>query len=356
MEIRLIDKEEKFHDVKENWNKIVNNMKIKSPFQSWDWNYNWWFLVENRECELLILEAFEDKEIFGYAPLVIKNQSIGFIGDKHFDYGSFICAERKREIIQLFLKYVYELSRKRRLDITLNCFSEKGDQLGIIREIMQDIPNSLVRKQVDTANLNLSEYKNFDGYIKAISSSLRKKGIKPCLKSDISFQIEKYSDNLWEDIIDIYDDRQENRIGNSTLEWAKPIVEELNKRGILKISTLEYENNRVAFLIFFEFNNSNYIWLTAFKKTKKLQLGHYVRYCLIERAYKEGIDVVDMMRGAYDYKKQWDCNVSSNYEAIIYLSQWRKIKNIVYKKVRKVIRNVIYNNNILYKFYKRYSK
>lgn len=356
MEIRLINKEEKFYNTRENWNEIVNKMKIKTPFQCWEWNYNWWLLIENKKCELLILEAFEDKEIFGYAPLVIKNNSIEFIGDKHFDYGSFICAERKREIIQLFIKYIYKLSQESKLSIILNCFSEKGDQLGIIREILKDIPNSLVRKQVDTANLNLLEYKNFDGYLKAISSSLRKKAIRPCLKANISFQIENYNDNLWEDISDIYDDRQGDRIGVTTLEWAKSIVKVLNERGILKISTLKYENNRVAFLIFFEFNNNNYIWLTAFKKTKKLQLGHYVRYCLIERAYKEGIDVVDMMRGAYDYKKQWDCNVSSNYEAIIFMSQWRKVKYIAYKKIRQVVRNVVYNNDILHKLYRRYSK
>lgn len=54
-------------------------------------------------------------------------------------------------------------------------FAGKGDQLGIIREIIEDIPHSLVRKQVDTANLNLEEYQNFEGYLKAISSSLRKK-------------------------------------------------------------------------------------------------------------------------------------------------------------------------------------
>ncbi len=356
MELRLIDKEEKFYNSKDNWNAIVNNMKIKSPFQSWDWNYNWWYTIENKKCELLIIEAFEDKNIFGYAPLVIKNKTIEFIGDKHFDYGSFICAERKREIIQLFFNYICILSKQRRLNIALKCFSEKGDQLGIIREIIDDIPNSLVRKEVDTANLNLLEYENFDGYLKAISSSLRKKAIKPCLKANITYQLEEYSDTLWADIVKIYDDRQGDRVGVSTLEWARPIVKELNRSGILKISTLIYESNRVAFLIFFEFGCNNYIWLTAFKKIKKLQLGHYVRYCLIERAYREAIDVVDMMRGAYDYKKQWDCNVASNYEIIIFTSLWRKIKYIVYKKGRKVIRDLVYDNSFLYNFYKRHSK
>lgn len=356
MEIKVIDQEEKFYELKENWNAIVDNMKVKSPFQTWVWNYNWWNSVENKECELLILEAFEGKCVFGYAPFVIKNNSIEFIGDKHFDYGAFVCAERKREIIQLFFKYIYEVSQQRGLEIVLKCFPEKGDQLGIIREILGGIPNSLVRKQVDTANLNLGEYQDFEGYIRAISSSLRKKAIKPCLKANIEFQIEMYSEKLWDDIVAIYDDRQEDRIGVSTLEWARPIVKELNQAELLKISTLEYEGSRVAFLIFFEFSGNDYIWLTAFKKTNKFQLGHYVRYCLIERAYKEEIDVVDMMRGAYDYKKQWDCNVSSNHEVIVFTSLWRKVRYIAYQKGRKAIRDFVYSNDFLHSFYKRHSK
>ena len=140
------------------------------------------------------------------------------------------------------------------------------------------------------------------------------------------------------------------------MEWARPIVKTLNQAGLLNISTLKYEGNRVSFLIFFEFSGNDYIWLTAFKKIGKFQLGHYVRYCLIERAYKKNVAVVDMMRGAYDYKKQWDCNVSSNYEVIVFSSWWKKMKYTSYQKGRKFIRNLVYNNEFLYKFYKQHSK
>lgn len=56
-----------------------------------------------------------------------------------------------------------------------------------------------------------------------------------------------YNDDLWNDIADIYDDRQSDRIGVSTLEWARPIVKTLNQAGLLNISTLKYEGNRVSF-------------------------------------------------------------------------------------------------------------
>ena len=63
-------------------------------------------------------------------------------------------------------------------------FAGKGDQLGIIREIIEDIPHSLVRKQVDTANLNLEEYQNLKDTLK-LSAAVFEKAIKPCLKADL---------------------------------------------------------------------------------------------------------------------------------------------------------------------------
>ena len=133
MEIKVIVQEEKFLEIKDKWNEIVSHMKVSSPFQTWEWNYNWWCQVENKECELLIIEAFEGKSVYGYAPFIIKEKDIEFIGDKHFDYGAFICAERKREIIQLFLKHAVEMARERKLQVALKCFTEKGDQLEIGR-------------------------------------------------------------------------------------------------------------------------------------------------------------------------------------------------------------------------------
>ena len=172
----------------------------------------------------------------------------------------------------------------------------------------------------------------------------------------MQYQLEDFDENLWEDIERIYCARQEDRVGVSTLAWAKEVVRRLAQQKILYISTLKKDNKRIAFLIFFNDSNSYYIWLTAFQKTNDLRLGHYIRYCLIEKAYNENISVVDMMRGAYDYKKEWDCNVTFNYEFIIFRSRWKKRMYLWKQKLRKRIRNIVYNNKFLKKIYQKKSK
>lgn len=356
MELKMIETKEKFLSIKIKWNQIMHTMKDSTPFQSWEWNYHWWEKYESRESVLFVIEAFEGQDTFGYAPLIMKNRKICFIGDKHFDYGMFICAERKREIIELFWTKIDELCVQYHATVFFQCIPMFGDQLALFRERTEKSNKSILRLQVDTANINLNEYNGFEGYYKAISSSLRKKGIKPCLKADLEYQIEAYSEDVWRDIADIYIDRQEDRIGTSTLEWAQPIVKAMSEAGMLKISTLKYNGNRVAYLLFYEIDNVDYVWLTAFKKTEKFQLGHYIRYCLILRAYEKNIVQVDMMRGAYDYKRQWDCNVSSNYEYITFNSALGKKKYLLFKKYRKLMRDIVYNNKIFYQFYKKHSK
>ena len=356
MELKIINTEDEFICVKEKWNKIVAKMHDATPFQSWEWNYFWWKEIERMDAELLIMEAFEEKGVYGFAPLIIKNGKIAFIGDKHFDYGMFICAEQKREIVELYLTKIKEIARNRKLTVIFQCIPENGDQIALFRDEININKKAILRQQVETANIHLTEYQNFETYLKAISRSLRKKAIKPCKKAELIFRIESYNKELWKDILDIYEDRQEDRVGISTLEWAEPIVRSMSEQGLMKICTLTYNEKRVAYLIFYELNECDYIWLTAFKKTGNFQLGHYIRYCMIERAYDTGLKKVDMMRGAYAYKKQWDCNVSSNYEFIIFRNIILKNVYLLMKKCRKVIRDIVYNNNFLFSLYKKHSK
>lgn len=356
MEIRVIDKEETFALVKDKWNSIVEKMKDATPFQTWEWNYHWWKEWGTKEHALLVLEAFEGRDSYGFAPIVIHGGRATFIGDKHFDYGLFICAERKREVVSLFLEKLTDICRKHGLILSLQCVPIVSHQFALFKEIAEKMPTSLLREQVATANVCLSEYEGLDGYLRAVSASLRKKAIRPCLRANVEFRIEPFTEELWTSIEGIYENRQEMRVGKSTLHWARPVVQKLYEAGILKISMLYHQQNPVAFLIFFEKGSVDYVWLTAFKKTDNLQLGHYVRYCLMERAFSGKVKTVDMMRGAYEYKKQWDCNVSYNYEFILFRSKLQKLGYALKMKIRKKARDIVYRNKTLKRIYAKIAK
>ena len=93
MEVRILKSEEEFLKCRESWGRIYETMEGSTPFQTWAWNYYWWH--NHKKGELLVFEIYEAKEIFAYAPFVVIDKRIEFIGEKHFDYGLLVCAERK---------------------------------------------------------------------------------------------------------------------------------------------------------------------------------------------------------------------------------------------------------------------
>lgn len=350
MDYKIITDEAGFLAEKENWNAICARMEDKTPFQSWQWNYYWWKYNEPADS-LFIIKAFEGKQVFGYAPIVVKKKTAQFIGDRHFDYGMFVCAERKREIFDLFIKVLLEKQGKKR--ISLCCIPAICDQFSLFKESALASKKIAFREQVSTANVHLTEYDGFEGYLQAISASIRKKAIKPCIKAGISFQLEDFSEEVWQAVGEIFADRQEQRTAVGDLEWAKPIVRDLQAEGILKIATLWYEGERCAYLIYFENSEKYYIWLTAFKQTGSYRLGHFVRYHLIQEAYQNSKHTVDMMRGAYEYKKHWDCNVAYNYEYKVFGSAIGRNVYLLKMAIKMKIRKTVYASTGLTALYKK---
>ncbi len=357
MEIRLINTDKDFVAVKDRWNNIVNRMDEATPFQTWEWNYYWWKTFDNGdESKLCILEAFINNESYGFAPLIIKNNKVEFIGDVHFDYGSFIYVERKREVFNLFIDYLLNIGKKQKMIINLRNISQSTKQYALFKETSDCSKLIYFNEVVETANISLIDYKSFDDFIKNTGRSLRKKAIKPCINENIEFIENDYSDELWQNVLDIYASRQADRIGYSTLEWAGPIIKHLNRENLIKIGTLVYNDDVIAFVVYFTLKDSYYSWLTAFKKTNGLSLGHFTKYNLIKSGFHKGKKQIDFMRGAYEYKKHWDCNVSYNYEFIIFKNFFQKLKYISYKKIRKVIRDIVYNNKKLKEIYRKHAK
>lgn len=353
MEVRVLKTEEEFLQCRDTWEGIYQAMEESTPFQKWEWSYAWW--CGHKNGALLIFEVYEAKEVFAYAPFIVIGKRVEFIGEKHFDYGMLICAERKNDVFENVFQKLNEVCKENKWVYRLNNIPISSAQNILFKEQSKD-KKVLFREQVYTAKLHLKEYKTFENYLRSISSSLRKKAIKPCLKKNLTYQVEEYSEELWHDIEQIYLSRQQDRVGVSNLGWAKQVVQKLNKENLLQISTLLYEGERVAFLMFFTAKESYYVWLTAFKDVENLRLGHFIRYCLIQKAYANQIKAVDMMRGAYDYKKEWDCNIYSNYQLIKFKSRIAKRCYMIKLKVRSWIRLFIYNHKRFKKLYKKVSK
>ena len=353
MEVRVFTSEEAFWTLKEPWTQIVQLMQDSTPFQTWEWNYYFW---KSHPSELLLMAAVQEKTVYGIAPLVIRDGVIEFIGGPRFDYGLFICTGQKADVFDLFFSELNSLRSSRKLNYQLKNIPIWSSQFLLFREKAQKEPRVLCRELVSTAGIRLKEYGSFDRYRTSISASLRKKSIKPCLNADVVYSIEPYSESLWQVIERIYERRMEDRVGVSSLSWAKETVKDLNAAGLLKIGLLQYCGEYTAFIIFFSTGNTYSIWLTAFQAKDNYRFGHYIRYCLIQSAFENGIDSVDMMRGAYHYKREWGADISCNVELRSFSHLLGKTLYSFRMKLRSLLRDFVYQHKKLKSYYQKLSK
>jgi len=134
MEYKVITTEEAFIEEREVWNKLSNNMINSTPFQTWEWNYIWWKNNEPTDS-LYVIKAFEGKNVFGYAPLVLKNGCVEFIGGRDMDYGRFIVFQKELIVIEGFLNLLLE----KKFALNLQEMASSDTQLHIVQKIFPKV-------------------------------------------------------------------------------------------------------------------------------------------------------------------------------------------------------------------------
>lgn len=351
MDYKIIKDEEGFIAEKNSWNQIVNEMENATPFQTWEWNYSWW---KNNEPSnsLFIVKAFEQKQVYGYAPVVVKNKTIEFIGGKDMDYGKFVLSKKNMSILEGFM----DIFCKQGYSIALQEMASRDSQLHMIERLLEEKKYYLLHKTTRAAYVNLNRYGSFESYIKLLTKSMRNKTIKEGLKKNLILHKEDITSELLVEIQEIYSNRQEARVGNSTLEWAIGVIEELSEAELLNIYVARNKENAVGFLVSMNYNNNQYIWLVAFKQEYRNYFpGQLLFYQAIKDGFEDGNNKVDFMRGDYDFKMRWECEIDTNYTVYVFNSSLKYLKYKFYFWIKPRIKKCIYSHPILERIYKRHG-
>ena len=353
MDYKIIKDEKAFIDEKIDWNNIMNRMENSTPFQTWEWNYIWWKHNENPES-LFIIKAFEGRQIYGYAPIVIKNNTAEFIGGKDMDYGKFVVVEKAMSIIEGFIKILLEQG----VSLALQEMPARDSQLHIVERVLENRKRYLVHRTTRAAYVNMFQYHSFDDYFKLLSKSMRNKTIKVGLKKNLELRKERVTDELMLELREIYSDRQEARVGESTIDWAIDVIKDMNEAGLLNIyiARNKEENEAVGFLVSMISKNKQYIWLVAFKQEyKNCFPGQLLFYQVIKDGFEDKNESVDFMRGDYDFKMRWECELDSNYTVYCFrhFSDFWKHKLFFLWKPR--VKKIVYSHSWLERMYKRYA-
>lgn len=351
MDYKIIKEEEAFKAERENWNKITGEMVNATPFQTWEWNYIWWKNNEPKNS-LFIVKAFEQKQVYGYAPMVVKNNKIEFIGGKDMDYGKFVVVKKMLPIIEGFLSLFIEQG----YELALQEMASRDSQLHMVEKLLEQQKYYLIHKTTRAAYIDLKKYDDFDNYFKLLSQSMRNKTIKVGLKKDLTLQTEPVTDKLLEEIQEVYFDRQEARVGNATIEWAIDVIRDMNIEKLLNVYIARDGEKAVGFLVSMNYNNNQYFWLVAFKQEYRSSFpGQLLFYKAIKDGFEENNSKVDFMRGDYDFKMRWECEIDTNYTIYVFNSLSNYLKHKLYFWLKPRIKKCIYSHPILERIYKKHG-
>lgn len=352
MEFKIITDEEGFVAEREAWNAICAKMPEATPFQTWEWNYFWWKHHEPADS-LFVIKAFENKQVLGYAPVVVKKGTAEFIGSRHMDYGGFVAVCRQAETIEGFVK----LLLGRGFGLAFQEMPARNPQLHILQKLLETQKRYMLRKTTRTVYVNLEKYDSMAAYVKLLSQSMRNKTIKPGLKSGLSIQKEPVTEALLTEIEEIYKDRQEERGGGTEIAWSFPILKALHAENILDVYIAWKEEEAVGFLVSMGWQNRRYIWLVAFKKDcRDCFPGQMLFYRILDEGFENAAAFVDFMRGDYDFKLRWECELDTNYTVCVYRSGWAYRRDRLIFAVKPFAKKLVYGIPMLERIYKNRGK
>lgn len=350
MEYKIIRSEEEFSKEKENWDDLIKMSNDSTPFQTWDWCFTWWKNREEKDS-LFIIKAFEAKTVFGYAPLVVKNKMVEFIGGKDMDYGRFLIKDNYMEIIQGFVDEI----KKAGYGVAFQEMAAANTQLHIIEKILEHDKNYLVRQTTRTSRVVLENYETIEEYLDSLSGRFRK-SLRRIDKKGLRFEKETISPQLYIVLEEIFSDRQETRGGSHDFSWAIPIINELGKIGQIEVYIAYLNSTPIAFHIVFNNSNKRYVWLIAHKKEfEKYSPGRFLRYNIIKKSFGEGVTCLDNMRGDYEYKMEWNAILDTNYTVYVFLNKKKYLKAKIWFWIRPKIKKIVYSNEWLKKVYKKHA-
>src|SRR3990172_3621374 len=101
---------ESLNGLSNEWNELVGRSKANRVFSTWEWQSTWWQCF-GQWADLLVLEARQDEQLVGIAPLVRRGERIGLMGGTDVsDYLDLIIAGgRETEVLSVFLDYLAPL-------------------------------------------------------------------------------------------------------------------------------------------------------------------------------------------------------------------------------------------------------
>lgn len=354
MQTSIISTTDEFFALEGRWNKLVENSRNCSVFQTFAWQSTWWrFFGQQQRLRLIVAE--DKGDLVGILPLYIEHRTdllpavglrrlrlIGYGGDTTpDDLGVMLADEHQEAAISALMATLHTI--KADWDIAL--FEDLDPASPLI-----PLAQAEMGDKVDLDNgVNISYAElpgSWDGFLATCSQrrrwKLRRGRTKLAEHAPYRFFLVKTEDELdayYPELVRLHRDRWRNQPdtgGFSTsayVDFHRAVMAEMLKQDCLRLMFLINEDGTAIAA------NYCYRWRSAFYgfqmgfalDHQHLRVGEVLMGHAIEQAIDEGMAIFDMLRGDHDYK-QW---LTNGYRQRLSLSVHRPtMRMISYRLLR----------------------
>ena len=330
MNVTRIQSSADFQSLVGEWSSLQEHAAT-SIFQTWHWQFPWWKHYGAGRSLYLLVARRHDGELAGVLPLYLDRESIlpgwgvrvlrmvGTGGDTTPDYLDAIVAPGADQpaVFASLLSYLREHQREWDC-LRLSDLAEDSPFASALRK-WNDAPRWAWKESMAARISYLTLPGSWDDYLGALGRdrrytirSLRKKFLALAGARFFTWEAGRDIDAAFARLAALHHARWESKDEDHAFSsdayngFHLDVMRECHARGWLRIHCMELENEIIAMYYCYAWRGTTYYFQGGFDpRHEKLRPGLSLMGYAIEQAIGEGQQQFDMLRGEYEYKKQW---------------------------------------------------
>jgi CelD/BcsL family acetyltransferase involved in cellulose biosynthesis len=338
VQIERISTLNEFASLSAEWNQVLTASGSDNIHLTHEWLTSWAATL-GKGKELLILRFKENDETIGLAPLMIRTvrlkglipyRRIVFLADPESDFADFLITKNRPEVIQcLFNHLIEEYSWG---ELCLHTIPESSPNFTAIQSVLPKIGIPYEFSPHSQCYFIPIKQQKWDEFYHGTSKGNIHKDMRRLKNhySKLTWEIKEWEDQDPSAIIPTISklhqlsqtrkERESSYTKGDFIRFIERVIDELKRKGWIRIYSLNIEKQPVSFMLGFEYKNIFYWWNTGFDNNfKNLSPTKYLLYNLLKNGFEHQTwQEFNFMRGGSDYKSHWTTSFYNLYQIRIF--------------------------------------
>jgi len=303
--------------IEENFETLAHHFSDSHSGLKWDlvftlpaWLQNWWQNF-GAGSELYLRSVWQDERLIGLAPLQIKNAQTSFVGSINVcDYLDFVTVPgSERDFLNAVLE---DLKGKGIRELVLETVRPDSAVVTYLLPLALEKQYKVDYKKVDVS-LDLELPGNWEGYLNLLDGKQRhelKRKMRNLQGSgEVAYRVIEEKQALLDStgiFLQLFPEYRQDKAQFLTAEmqtYFRSLATALATTGILKYGQLEIERKIVAMIMYFDYNDSVFLYNSAYvPEYKPLSVGIISKANCIEDCIARRKKRFDFLKGNEPYK------------------------------------------------------